>query len=193
MKKIIFSMFLIALLCCRCRDNSSIVVEKSVHQDRQYEDSTLDVAIKRFGLSNGDQGKKEDDNRLVFYCLASFDSSFLIQFNQEQNEIRGGYFVELPRFYNVDDFAAQESYLMFFEGYSFAIDSTVWLDIKKKAEELLLDTSLKISPGCRGCAVYGLSYGAKKKVDNGAKLDSFFEYLKEKVLNEFTQKKTVTN
>ncbi len=95
----------------------------------------------------------------------------------------------MPSYYNVNDFGAQENHLLFFEGYSFTLDSAKWQIIKSKAEDLLRDTTFRNSPGCRDCQEYGLSYNFKSKVDNGVKYEPFYTFLKEQFLEKFTQKR----
>lgn len=186
--KIFFVLFL-CFLYYGCREKNNNPGESTVIQNNQYEDSTLRVAMRKFGLSYQQRNNQSDSSSLVFYCLKSFDSSFLIHLRQEQNGISGAYFVETNSYYNANDYAAQENYLLFFEGYSFTLDSIKWRLIKSNAEELLRDTSFRNSPGCRDCKEYGLSYNFKSKVDNGLKYEPFYTFLKELLLENFIEKR----
>jgi hypothetical protein len=183
--KNIFILFL-CFLCYSCQEKNNNAKENIVNQNNRYEDSTLSFAMKKFGLSYQQQDYRPDSNSLVFYCLRSFDSSFLIHLRQEPSGINGAYYVEMPSYYNVNDFGARENYLLFFEGYSFTLDSAKWQIVKRKTVELLNDTSFKNSPGCRDCKEYGLSYNFKSKVD---KYEPYYEFLKELFLEKFIQRR----
>ncbi|HYM93330.1 MAG TPA: hypothetical protein VET23_04270 [Chitinophagaceae bacterium] len=184
------NIFLLCLcfLYYSCQEKANNVKENIVTQSNRYEDSTLSFVMKKFGLPQL-QSDRSDSNTLVFYCLRSFDSSFLIHLRQEPNGINGAYYVEMPSYYNVNDSGAKENQLLFFEGYSFTLDSAKWQIVKDKAEELLRDTIFKNSPGCRDCKEYGLSYDLKSKIDNGIKYEPFYRFLKEQFLEKFIQKR----
>ena len=180
---------LLYFLCSSCQEKRYNAEEYIVDPNNRYEDSTLSFAMKKFGLPYQGKNYKSDSNSLVFYCLRSFDSSFLINIRQEASGINGAYYVEMPSYYNKNDFGAEENYLLFFEGYSFTLDSAKWQIVKRKTVELLSDTSFKNSPGCRDCKEYGLSHNFKSKIDNGVKYEPYYEFLKELFLQNFIEKR----
>lgn len=186
--KNIFNLFMgCCFLSYSCQEKNN-AKENIINQNNPYEDSTFRVVMNKFGLPQ-QQINRPDSNTLVFYCLRSFDSSFLIQLRQAPNGINGAYYVEMPSYYDVNDRGAEENQLLFFEGYTFTIDSEKWQIIKDKAEEFLRDTTFKNSPDCRDCKEYGLSYDFKSKIDYGIKYESFYRLLKEQFLEKFIQKR----
>ena len=138
------------------------------------------------------QNFKSDNNSLAFYHTATFDTSFLIHLKRETTGINGVYYEVLPSYHNnVNDFASGENQLLFFEGYSFTLDSTQWAMIKEKAEKMLSrDTSFKSNEGVRDGAEYVLSYNFKSSKSynaNNSEHESFYKFLKEQFLEKFIQ------
>jgi hypothetical protein len=189
MKNISISIFILLVLCNACKENLNNKSEDLKSVNNQSPDSILGIIQKRFGVLTGQQNNDNDNSFLSFYCFRSYDSSFLINIKEEQNHISGVYYVEMPRYYNLDDFGVEQNFLIFFHGYSFNIDSMNWQLIKRKTLELLKDSTFKVSAGCRDCKQYGLTYNNKNKIDNGLKLEPYYNFLKETFLTKLINKR----
>lgn len=186
--------FLIALcllyIGCREKENTSPVTPSV---SNHYRDSSLNFIGKKFELSYPENFTL-DSNSLIFYRTATFDTSFLIHLKRGRNGINGVYYELLPSYHNnVNDFATEENQLLFFEGYSFTLDSTKWLIIKRMAEKMLSsDTSFKSNEGIRDGKEYVLSYNfksSKSHIDNNSEYESFYEFLKGSFLENFIQRR----
>lgn len=104
-----------------------------------------------------------DSNSLVFYNTRTFDTSSLLYLKHEGTETRGVYYEILPNYHNsINSFAFEKNQLLFFDGYSFTIDSGDWARIKNFSLLLLAkDSSFNINLGCRGCEEYALFFNHK--------------------------------
>lgn len=175
-----------------CQEKTNTSKNVSILNDK-YKDSSFNSIIKKFGLPY--QGNfRLDSNSLIFYGTRNFDTSFLIHLKQGVAGINGVYYEVLPTYHNnVNDFVIPEKGLLFFEGYSFILDSIKWEILKSKAEKMLVsDTSFKSNKGCRDCEEYVLCYNlksSKSNLDTISKYQLFYKFLKDLVLEDFIQRR----
>jgi hypothetical protein len=128
-----------------------------------------------------------DSNTLVFYGSRPFDTSFLIHLRNGERGITGVYYEVIPTYHTeINNFATPKNKLLFFEGYSFVLESSKWQKIKTRADDLLKSNSaFNVNEACRDCAVFGLCYGTKSNFGNANKYGPFYGFLKEYFLDSF--------
>ena len=136
-----------------------------------------------------------DSNALFFCDLEVFDTSFLVHFRKENNTVNGVFYEVLPAYHlGVENFADEKDQLLFFEGYSFKIDTSRWANIVKQANVLLKlekDTGQKYR-GCFDCAPDFLMHDSKMAVVFGKhreNFERFGQYLKDSLLNQYITKR----
>lgn len=169
-----------------CQEKTNNPNENILNKESNYRDSSVYFIVKKFEQLYP-ENFKSDSNSLVFYRTATFDTSFLLHLKRETDGINGIYYEVLPSYHNnVNDFAPGENQLLFFEGYSFTLDSTKWSMIKRMAEKMLSsDTSFKSNEGIRDGAEYVLSYNFKSSKGYNSEYESFYKNLKEQFLEGF--------
>jgi hypothetical protein len=133
-----------------------------------------------------------DSNSLVFYCARTFDTSSLIHIQKNNLTIRGVYYEMLPAYHQFpNDFADQKNDLLFFDGYSFVIDSAIWRMIKERVNILLqtkdsLTKNREFVDGSR----YAIYYNSQSRFgDNNqeALYENFYDFLKRTFLKKIIQ------
>jgi hypothetical protein len=150
--------------------------------------------IEKFCLPYDDSiGVK--NNNLIFYYSKNFDTSYLVHLQKNDSIINGVYYEILPAFHRSDaDYTDKKSKLLFFNGYSFEIDSNKWSMIINKARNKLLSEQY-IPPqneACLDCASYFILNDYKMNGDNNGNRHLFAEYakfLKDSLLNGFIAKR----
>jgi len=191
-KNMLFLLLYIFYFSCQEKKNTPNTPNTLSSQNDRYRDSSFNFITKKFGLSY--QNSRMDKNSLIFYGARTFDTSFLIELKQTVNEISGVYYEVLPYYHNnVNDFSIEKNQLLFFEGYSFILDSIQWKTIKTMAEKMLAsDTSFKNNDGCRDCPEYVLSYdlkSSKSNIKSQIKYETFYKFLKDFFLENFIQRR----
>ena len=133
-----------------------------------------------------------DSGSLVFYCSRAYDTSSLIEIKQQKNLIRGVYYEILPEYHRfVTDYADTSSKLIFFEGYSFTVDTATWKSVTDLAKAVLqekegLNKNLKYTDG----ATYALYYDGQSRHGNSndeASFVKFDRFLKGQFLERYKQ------
>jgi len=134
---------------------------------------------------------------MIFYGARTFDTSFLIHIVKGSSEIDGVYYELLPTYHrNINAFATTTgSELLFFEGYSFVLDSAKWEVIKNMIKKIQQgDTGSQKSKGeYTDGETYGLYYDSMKMIkrngDNIIPYQSFYKFLKDSFLEDFIRKR----
>jgi len=153
-------------------------------------DSLSKVVFQKFSIS-GDE-YKNDSNCLTFYCCRNYDTTTLIQIKKHEQTLSGVFYQILPTYHRfITDYADRNTRLLFFEGYSFTIDSTEWQSIINQAKLVLQEeinmNVLRVTDG----NTYGLLYnGQIQRGRTGAGdviFDRFDRFLKDSFLDEFIQ------
>lgn len=124
------------ILFATCNEQQKYSNEKRI-VTTQERDTTLESIIKKFSLFYNPDSIV-DENSLIFFCSRTFDTSSLIVLKKSHGRINGAYYEILPTYHKyVNDFADPENNLLFFEGYSFIIDSLTWTSVHEAARLLL--------------------------------------------------------
>jgi hypothetical protein len=186
--KLISSVLIICLLCLACHDDKIKSADKSFVV-KPTDDSATKAIMETFGLPYPDD-LKLDSNALLFYCARSYDTSSLIYLQRNSKGIQGVFYLMLPTYHRfIIDYADQKSKLLFFEGYSFIIDSMTWKNIRTQADTILRfkdssDKHLHYVDGSRYAIYYNLQY---KHGDSNNEIlyEGFDKFLKNTFLNEF--------
>jgi len=149
-------------------------VSKNTKDIQKYQiDSLSKEVLQIFSIST--DRYEFDTTSLCFYGCKNYDTTFLIEIKKSNLIISCKYYQILPEYHRfISDYASKTSKLIFFEGCSFAIDSTEWQTIVLRAEAILSKKmpqkdNLKITDGI----LYGLLY--KSQIQRGRTGDSIFE------------------
>lgn len=133
-----------------------------------------------------------DSGLLIFYCSRAYDTSSLIEIKRKKNLIRGVNYEILQEYHRfITDYADTSSKLIFFEGYSFIIDSAAWKSVVDQAKVILqerkgVNKNLKYTDG----GTYALYYNGQSRHGNSndeATFEKFDTLLKEQFLEKYKQ------
>jgi hypothetical protein len=182
--------FLVSSFFVKCANegNRSTVNEKDEMTDIDVQSMHV---IRTFALSNSEH-MKFDSSSLVFYCSRAYDTSSLLELEIQKNLIRGVYYVILPEYHRfLTDYADTSSKLIFFEGYSFTIDSAVWISVTNQAK-IILQKKEELSKGEKYTdgATYALYYNNQSShgnSNNETAYENFDKFLKDSFLGRFMQ------
>lgn len=180
-------LLLICMLFFACQDDRKKIVNKPSMVDL-INDSVTKAVIKKFGFPYSDN-LNLDSNSLLFYCVRSYDTTSLIYLQKHNKDIQGVFYIILPNYHRfVTDYADQKSNLLFFEGYSFVIDSVAWTALKSHADLVL---QYKGNPDIRknytDGSTYALYYNSQSRHGNSydeAIYEGFDSSLKKMFLND---------
>lgn len=138
--------------------------------------------------------KMPDENELLFLCSRVFDTSYLIHLRKERDRTIGTFYEILPTYHrNINDFADENDQLLFFEGYSFKIDSARWAKVAEIANKIVnkkVDTVPKYT-SCIECPSYYLMHNSKRAFrvdDNVNDFELFAKYLSDSLLSKYVSK-----
>lgn len=152
----------------------------------------LITRVERFSLPFSKE--IPDSNGLFFYFSQRFDTSFFVHLERQSIGIRGVLYEITPSYHRDDkDFADSASQLLFFDGYSFAIDSIRWDNMVKKASGIFVDGhEPSKTEVCLDCPYYFLAYN-RKVTDSYEKgrpiFEAFAQFLKDSLLNQYIRKR----
>jgi len=147
--------------------------------------------LQTFGLPYS-ESMDFDTNSLMFYCSRAYDTSSLIEIRRQDKLVRGVYYEILPEYHRfATDYADTRSKLIFFEGYSFEIDTATWKSVVDQARAVLQQKEgaikhLKYTDG----ATYALYYDGKSKhgnSNNDTAFENFDRFLKVQFLQKYMQ------
>jgi hypothetical protein len=151
--------------------------------------STLikDSDFIKFGLPY--KSLSTDQNELIFYSMNQFDTSILIHFKKQMNEVRGVYYEVLPIYHrNVEDYLGGTNELIFFDGFTFKMDTIKWNQLKEQVNNyLLIQDSSSRNEVCADCTHYILAHHNKVGLAsnlNRSYFSAFELYLKDSVINQ---------
>jgi hypothetical protein len=187
----IFGLFaLLCFLLIQCVDKENLPDTKKL--DRLSDtDSLSELMLQTFALPYSEQ-MEFDSGSLVFYCSRSYDTSSLIEIKKQNNLIRGVYYEILPEYHRFNtDYADSNSKLIFFEGYSFIIDSVTWKSITEQAKTIIQEKesqpkNTKYTDG----ATYAIYFDGESVHGNGnneVPFEKFDSLLKVQFLNKYMQ------
>jgi len=187
----ILSLFILALFCASCHQE----VSKNALARGNTSDSFpgfLISKIEKFSIPFDNH--VPDNNTLMFLCSKRFDTSYLVHLQKRKDETRGVLYEVLPTYHrDIDDFADKQDQRLFFEGYSFKIDSIQWNSIINATSRILKEKDARVSnEACLDCPSYILAYGSivRNSSDGDRSLFAgFSQYLKDSLLNQFIRKR----
>jgi hypothetical protein len=179
----------IHLLWLGCSDKRTASVDNKGLSKVEI-DSFSKVVLQKFSI-NGDE-YKNDSNCLSFYCCRNYDTTTLIQIKKHEQTLSGIYYQILPTYHRfITDYADRNTRLLFFEGYSFTIDSTEWPSIVNQAKLVLQEEINMNVPKVTDATTYGLLYNHQiQQGRSGAGdviFDRFDRFLKDSFLDKFIQ------
>jgi hypothetical protein len=179
----------IHLLWLGCSDKSTIPdVKKGL--SKMEIDSLSKAVLQKFSISGDDY--KNDSNCLSFYCCRNYDTTTLFQIMKHEQTISGIYYQILPTYHRfITDYADRDTKLLFFEGFSFTIDSTERQSIVNQAKLVLQEKINMNVPRVTDGNTYGLLYnGQIQRGRTGAGdviFDRFDRFLKDSIVDKFIQ------
>jgi hypothetical protein len=136
-----------------------------------------------------------NENALFFCHQQVFDTSFLVHLQKENGTVHGVLYEVLPTYHrDVNTFAEEEEELLFFEGYSFKIDTAKWNSIKKMANALLLQErdSGQNYKSCYDCPLYFVLHDSTTAINFGVKpqlFKDFDKYMKDSLLKKYIERR----
>lgn len=138
-----------------------------------------------------------DSNSLIFFKLAPFDTSYLLQIDKQNYKIKGVCYIVLPSYHrDLEDFSDQNHQVLFFDGFSFALNVKEWEVLKKRTSSTILQMpdSLKSDSPCFDCVSYSLFHNRQKRSTGNRKLKEGFEnydsFIRDTIINAFLKAKT---
>jgi hypothetical protein len=183
----ILSLFVFAffLSSCHRQDNKKSSMENDKSQRLP---AYLILKIEKFSLPFNED--MPDSNGLFFYYSQRFDTSLLVRFQKRSGEVFGMLYQVLPAYHRSDeDFADEKDSLLFFEGYSFRIDSAQWIGIMREANKIMSrEEGPPRNEVCLDCPSYFLAYSSKVRnsySEDRSLFAVFASYLKHSLLNQF--------
>jgi hypothetical protein len=184
------SIFVLSMLITTCSEQKRHSDGKPVIATRAR-DFTLETIMKEFSLPySGDS--MVDENSLIFFCSRTFDTSSLIFLKKNHERINGVFYEVLPTYHKyINDFSDPKSNLLFFEGYSFIVDSLVW-DLVREQAQLILKEKDSLNRGEKYVdgKSFALYYNFESCKDNSADetvFERFDKFLKESFLEKIIQ------
>jgi hypothetical protein len=130
----VFCLLAVALVKCVNQPDDQVV--KSGTEPNGMDTASISF-LRTFSLQISEP-MVYDSNSFIFYCRSNYDTSFLIEIKKDRKNCRGVCYQVLPNYHRfMTDFANDTSRLLFFEGYSFVIDSVIWNKLTDKATHLL--------------------------------------------------------
>ena len=179
----------IHLLWQGCSDKSTAPDDKKGLSKVEI-DSLSKAVLQKFSIS-GDE-YKNDSNCLSFYCCRNYDTTTLIQIKKQGQTLSGVFYQILPTYHRfITDYADRNTRLLYFEGFSFIIDSTEWQSIVKQAKLVLQEKIDMNVPKVTDATTYGLLYNHQiQQGRSGAGdviFDRFDRFLKDSFLDKFKQ------
>jgi hypothetical protein len=157
-------LFCVLIVKCTNRPNSPDVKETAKNWPK---DALSNQVLHSFGLPNSDK-MGFDSNFLIFYCSRAYDTSTLIQINKRNGVIQCAYYQLLPEYHRfATDYADTAAKVIFLEGFTFVMDSSIWRIIREQANEVLgskasVKPDLKYTDG----ANYALYFEGQSKYGN---------------------------
>ena len=179
---------LVCFLLTKC-DHKEDTLNAKTTANAADKDSLSKQVLQTFGLPYSEE-MNFDSNSLAFYCSRAYDTSSLIEIKRQGNLVRGVYYEILPEYHRfMTDYADTSSKLIFFEGYSFKIDTATWKSVVDQARVVLQQKegpgkNLKYTDG----ATYALYYDGQSKHGNSndeASFEKFDRYLKGQFLEKY--------
>ncbi len=179
----------IHLLLLGCSDKSTTLADNKGLSKVEI-DSLSKAVLQKFSIS-GDE-YKNDSNSLSFYCCRNYDTITLIQIKKQKQTLSGVFYRILPTYHRfITDYADRNAKLIFFEGFSFTIDSTEWQSIVNQARLVLQEKINMNVPKFTDATTYGLLYNHQiQQGRSGAGdviFDKFDRFLKDSFLDKFIQ------
>jgi hypothetical protein len=186
-------LYSLVILFCNCHNNQSEIKKYSPALTTDNGEFALDPIEQRFTLSYP-ENLQSDSNSLIFYRTSSFDTSLLIHFYKTKNAVKVVCYETLPTYHrNINDYADKENHLLFFEGYSFIIDTIKWRSVKENAQKILADTNTRFrNDGCADCGFGLIAHDFKVRRTNNANrtlYDDYARWLKDSLLKQFVEKR----
>jgi hypothetical protein len=149
----------IMFLLCACSERTT--ENKTFSNEKVWKDS-IPPMLKNFSQLYP-KDLLLDNNSLIFFRSQGYDTSYVVEFKRGQQEISAMFCVVLPEFQRFsNDYAEEKTNLLFFEGYSFIIDSIIWNTVKAHAEKILTGNTISKEKNLVADGVaYGLFYNYK--------------------------------
>ena len=185
----IFSISILWIIASSCFDQKykEKVAENSLKPNVPV---FINSIINKFSLPyNKEAGV--DSNSLIFFGRHNFDTSFFVQLYKEASTVNGILYQIIPIYHSDDEnYADTTNRLLFFEGYSFKIDSIKWMHILNRAKSNLLSNKDTVSKDqvCLDCPFYFILHDSKilsSSNNNRILFQTYERYLKDSLLNHF--------
>jgi hypothetical protein len=158
----------------------------------------FEFPIQRFSLPY-DKYLNIDSNSFIYLKEAPLDTSYMVHIMVQDSKIKGVCYLVPPSYHrDLEDFSEQKHQLIFFDGFSFRLDSSQWITLKKKIIETVyqMSDSIGSKSSCFDCPSYSIIYDNKKRGTGNSKFQMEFKvfdrFIQDSILNKFIDmRKTV--
>jgi hypothetical protein len=187
--------FVLMFWFCSCNSNQKHDV-KSPEQTISYAAvKVFEFPIKKFSLPYN-LPLRLDSNSIIYLMQVPFDTSYLLHItNQGSKQLGVCYFVLPSHHQDLEDFSDEDHELLFFDGFSFALDNKQWDMLKRKTNETILNMpdSSNSSSQCLHCPAYVLYYNNQERSTGNSKLQANFKaydlYIRDSLIHPMLAKR----
>lgn len=193
-KGLVYKTLIAALLLSACHNEHKEKQAKSQPSNNPGVE-VFEFPIKRFSLPY-DTSLKCDSNAMIFLKEASFDTSYLLHIVKSGSKIRGVCYIVPPSYHrDLQDFYEHEHQLLFFDGFSFRLNTGQWEMLKRATNEAIskmTDSSINSSV-CYDCPGYSLIYDNKRRSTVSSQLREIFKnydtFVRDSLINPLLAKR----
>lgn len=157
------------------------------------DDSLSRLVLQTFGLPYSN-ATKFDSNSLIFSCSRAYDTSSLIEMTRKGKLVKCVYYEILPEYHRfMTDYADTSSKLIFFEGYSFTIDTATWKSVVDRTQIVFqAETGPNKNSKYTDGTTYALYFNGRSRHGNSndeALFEKFDSFLKSQFLDKYRRLK----
>jgi len=190
-----------SLIACVCL----IFCISCYHQDKRKRNQKSDSEVylpdymtsivKKYDLPYGDH-LAVDSSGLLFYYSGHFDTTYLLHVRKNGQEIDAVFYEVLPAFHRDDeDYADKEKQLLFFDGYSFKVNSVEWRNMIDNANQILSRENVSIkNEACADCPFYFIAHNfkaIKSDSENRSLFVLYSKYLNDSLIKQYVMKRSL--
>jgi hypothetical protein len=150
--------------------------------------------LETFSLPH-ERSLNADENSFVFIKSSTWDTSFVLTLKKYPEQIRAVYYETIPHYHRTLTDYFDKDHTLYFDGFSFDVDTTTWNAIVAESIKLRYSTDTLKSGACLDGTNYILSHASNLKYGfcgDKEPLDDFRKYegyLKQKLLNDVYERK----
>ncbi|SFM57123.1 hypothetical protein SAMN05428949_0015 [Chitinophaga sp. YR627] len=187
MKAIFLGTIVLFLLSCQ-RETSNNQERDVIDSVPTLQRSELAALIEGFSIPFNEDLR--DTNTVFFFCLPSFDTSYVLHLRKRRDGVQGIIYKTMPQYRNaIMGFAGKSDEVLPFSGFGFRMDIAGWDRFIEHASRVAINSRKDgKNSGCCDGTSYLLLY--KSQPFPGGNLgdtafENFTQYIKDSVLNKY--------